>query len=324
MNKGGKIKKGNGNNRGYIGYHTTWDNKKVFLRSKSEFVYARKLDYERVPYLLECKTYYVDSVRYKPDFFLYTDINYNKLISIVEVKGADDKKTALIYLDSYKEYFSGIGIKYDVVWKQRATIKKYSLTNEINDWIKTSVDNYDDVSDVGGENNPMYGLTQTDKTKKVISEKAKIRCSNHDYLKVMSDAQKEYWDGDEGLVRRKKLSEEKIKLGILRNPIIAHQCKECKEVFNKKLNSKSEFCSGKCKRSWFYKNNNEYGKHKKQTSYHNQLKTYINKILNHYSINFDHYLTNIETFTQQAKKDKLIPKNKGITLETIKKYKINL
>jgi len=85
MGIGGKVKKGNGNNRGYIGYHTTWDGKYVFLRSKAEFIYARKLDYDRIPYLLEVITYEVNGVKYKPDFFIYDE--YDNLNAIVEIKG---------------------------------------------------------------------------------------------------------------------------------------------------------------------------------------------------------------------------------------------
>jgi hypothetical protein len=44
MKPGGKVKLGSAKNRGYMGYHNTWDNKKVFLRSKAEFIFAKSLD----------------------------------------------------------------------------------------------------------------------------------------------------------------------------------------------------------------------------------------------------------------------------------------
>jgi len=139
MGNGGKIKKGNGNNRGYIGYHTTWDGKTVFLRSKAEFIYARKLDYEKIPYLLEVNNYEINGVKYKPDFFIF-DYEYKNILEIVEVKGLDDKKTALLYLEAFKDYFSSLGVEYNVVWKQMGTIKKYSLNDEIKEWVKSSIE----------------------------------------------------------------------------------------------------------------------------------------------------------------------------------------
>ena len=321
MGKGGKVKKGNGNNRGYIGYHVTWDNKKVFLRSKAEFIYARKLDYERTPYLLEVTIYEIDGIKYKPDFFIFTN-EYSKIIEIVEVKGLDDKKTALQYLESYKDYFSSLNIGYSVVWKQMATIKKYKLTEEIKQWIKTSIEYYDNVSDVSGENNPMYRLKHSDETKKLISDKAKERCGDIEYLEMMSDVQSEYWNSGDGLVMRKKASVRRKEHIEKTNPIIICECKNCNGKFEKRQNIKKEYCSGKCKRIWLHKNDETYGKHKKTTSFSNQLKTYIGKILSHYNIDFKNYIENFTEITQKAKINGVIPKNKGITLETLKKYNI--
>lgn len=46
------------------------------------------------------------------------------------------------------------------------------------------------------------------------------------------------------------------------------------------------------------------------------------KILTYYEIDFDTYILNISDITQKAKINGVIPKNKGITLETLKKYNI--
>ena len=96
----------------------------------------------------------------------------------------------------------------------------------------------------------------------------------------------------------------------------------CGGVFNKKTKSKNEFCCGKCKRSWNYENSDDYGKHKLKTGYQNQLKTYINKIIEFYNITFEEYIEKLDEITQKAKLDRVIPKNKGITIITLKKYKI--
>jgi len=321
MGIGGKVKKGNGNNRGYIGYHTTWDGKYVFLRSKAEFIYARKLDYDRIPYLLEVITYEVNGVKYKPDFFIYNS-NYSNIKTIVEVKGLDDKTTALTYLKTYKNYFDGLGIDYSVVWKQMSTIKKYSLENEINEWVRTSVEQYDNISDVSGKNNPMYNLKHSDTTKNLISKKAKDRCRNIEYLKMMSEVQNEYWNSEEGLNKRQVVSLKRKEYTDKINPVCEITCKNCESSFKKRKNTNKEFCSGDCKRSWLYSNVAGYGKHESGTSYKNQLVTYINKILSTYEISFENYLMEIEKITKQAKVDNIIPKNKGISLETLKKFKV--
>jgi hypothetical protein len=321
---GGRVKKGNCKNRGYIGYHITWDNKKVFLRSKSEFIYARKLDFDKTPYLTEADVYDIGGRKYKPDFFIYENTDYKKIIKIVEIKGSDDKKTSLLYLESFKNYFNNINIEYDVIWKFIKIIKKYNLTDEIKNWIQNSITYYDNISDVSGKNNPMFGLKQSDNTKQKISIKAKNRCNDEKYLKMMSDVQMEYWNSEAGIKRRKEISEEKKILYNLKNPIINSNCKECNIIFNKRINNTNEFCSGKCKRKWLYKNNPNYGKHKNKTSYANQIKTYINRMLIHYNISYNFYVENIDEITQKAKEEKIIPKNKGISLKTIKKYKIKI
>lgn len=321
MGIGGKVKKGNGNNRGYIGHHTTWDGKYVFLRSKAEFIYARKLDYNKIPYLLEVITYDVNGVKYKPDFFIY-DSNYSNIKAIVEVKGLDDKTTALLYLKNYKKYFDGLEIDYSVVWKQMNTIKKYSLVGEINEWIRTSVEQYDNVSDVSGENNPMYNLKHSDITKNLISKKAKNRCSDVEYLKMMSEVQNKYWNSDEGLNRRQVVSVKRKEYTDKINPVCDVICKNCENTFKKRKNANKEFCSGNCKRNWSYVNVVGYGKHETGTSYKNQLITYVNKILSAYEISFEAYINNIGDITKKAKISGIIPKNKGVTVETLKKYSI--
>lgn len=68
------------------GWHTTWNNKQVYLRSSYEFDYANELDKQNVDYDVEClRIKYFDSLRNEyrcaiPDFYL-KDSN-----TIVEIK----------------------------------------------------------------------------------------------------------------------------------------------------------------------------------------------------------------------------------------------
>lgn len=180
IQKGGRIKKGNSKHRGYIGYHTTWDNKKVFLRSKCEFIIARMLDYQREYYLMEKVIYEIKGKRYKPDFFIF-DSDYNQIKKIIEVKGWDDIKTANEYLGKYKPYFDKLGIDYEVIWKYQAIATKYNLYDEIDNWINKSVNTYEHVLDIRGDRNPMYGVQHSDKTKQLIGKKASDRHNDPEY-----------------------------------------------------------------------------------------------------------------------------------------------
>lgn len=262
MKNGGKQKQGSAKNKGYIGYHTTWDGIKVFLRSKAEFIYARVLDYEQIHYKVECVTYKIKDKQYKPDFFIFDD-NYKTISKIVEIKGLDDKKTALDYLNRFKSYFDSIGIEYDVIWKYQGLITKYNLQNEIEEWIMQSITNYDFISDTRGENNPMYGRQHSQYTKDLISKRAKER-QTPEFRKKNSEAQLQFWQTERGKQRKLEISAHQSMVARQKNPIVDKQCIECSNIFKDKLKSKKEFCTGKCKRKWSYANIPGYGKHKKK------------------------------------------------------------
>jgi len=259
---GGKVKKGTGKNRGYIGYRITWDGKKVFLRSKAEFIYACVLDIERIPYMLECSTYEINGVRYKPDFFIFDD-TYSTIKKIVEIKGLDDKKTALQYIDKFKQYFNKLGIEYDTIWKYRALITKYNLDSKIDKWVNKSIELYDHISDVSGENNPMYGKKHKPETIELIRKKAKKRQTD-EYRRKNSEAQKRFWETERGKQRKNEISQKRKEHAKKINPIIERICFGCSTKFKVKLKTKKEFCSGQCKRKWSYANIPGYGKHNKK------------------------------------------------------------
>jgi hypothetical protein len=261
MSNGGKVKKGTLKNRGYIGYHTTWDNKRVFLRSKAEFIYARVLDIKKIHYMLECVTYQIKDKRYKPDFFIF-DSKYKTIKKIVEITGLDDKKTALKYRDMYTQYFNSIGIEYEVVWKYQAIITKYQLHEDIKTWVNTSISTYDHISDVSGENNPMFGKSHNASTIEKIRTKAKER-QTLEYRKKNSEAQKAFWNTERGKQRKLEISVECKERAKRKNPIVDKECKNCNNLFQDKLKSKKEFCSGQCNRKWSYANIPGYGKWRK-------------------------------------------------------------
>jgi len=320
---GGKVKKGSVKNRGYIGYHETWDNKKIFLRSKAEFIVARMLDIEKIPYLTEYRDYRINGVGYRPDFFIFENTQYGNITKIIEVKGQDNKREALRYKEIFGEYFENIGITYSVIWNLNPIIKKYKLDDDIGDWIKTSVNKYDNISDVSGENNPMFNRKHSENTKKKISDLAKERTTDVVYREKMSKAQKDFWGTQKGVELKKIISNRMKKQYELKNPIIKYSCNKCGVEFNKRKNDNKIFCSTKCEREWKYDNIYGYGKHtNKVDGYRKNILTYIDKILNYYYISQEEFFTDLTNIVNKAKQDGVIPKNKGITYETLKKYNI--
>lgn len=111
--KNGKCSPEHCNSNFMTGYHTTWDNKEVFLRSSYELDYAKQLDDYRIVYEVESKRIvYYDSILGKkrvaiPDFYL------PELNMIVEIKSSYtyDK---INMLDKFKEY-SKLGYKTKLI-----------------------------------------------------------------------------------------------------------------------------------------------------------------------------------------------------------------
>lgn len=85
------------------GWHTTWDNKLVFLRSSYEFRYAKELDDKKIIYEVESKripyiAYDGFSRTYIPDFFIPND---NKIVEIKSTYTID--KNTKIKLDKCRQ-----------------------------------------------------------------------------------------------------------------------------------------------------------------------------------------------------------------------------
>lgn len=86
------------------GWHTTWDNKKVFLRSSYEFNYAKILDEQKIKYLVEhLRIPYWNTSKQKnriaiPDFYI-PESN-----TIIEIKSLYILKVQNDLFDKVKEY----------------------------------------------------------------------------------------------------------------------------------------------------------------------------------------------------------------------------
>lgn len=101
------------NYRFKCGWHTTWNNKKVFYRSSYELDYAKKLDTQEIDYEMEkIRILYWDSIQQKqrvaiPDFYL---IEENKIVEIKSIY-TFDKQNLKDKIKAYKE----CGYKFELI-----------------------------------------------------------------------------------------------------------------------------------------------------------------------------------------------------------------
>lgn len=98
-------------------WHTTWDNKLVFLRSSYELTFAKKLDEQKIEYEVEkLRIVYWDSQKNKqrvaiPDFYLPKE---NKIIEI-KSKWTYDKQNMEDKVKAYREHgYTNIEVRVDL------------------------------------------------------------------------------------------------------------------------------------------------------------------------------------------------------------------
>lgn len=84
--KGKKITKGK--KRYKEGWHTTWDKKRVYLRSGNEFKFARKLDKQKIAYEVETLSFYYFDTKKKKICKAFPDFYIPSQNLVVEIKGS--------------------------------------------------------------------------------------------------------------------------------------------------------------------------------------------------------------------------------------------
>lgn len=212
-------------NRGYSGFY-----KDVFLRSSYEYAYAKFLDFHRIKWRYEEKTYILDGEAYKPDFFIYQD---GKLLKIVEIKSMieEEKEKGLKKVGKLEKQ---IGVKCELISYEE--LKKFykkmpfTLHSVIEEWKKS------DLTTVQkkwvGKMNPHYGLKHSEETKRKIGEKTKERWEKNDATKKRMI---------EGL-RKSGLTQK----GKLKSPREKRECLNCKVRFTVTIKSTQRYCGMEC------------------------------------------------------------------------------
>ena len=315
----GRIKRGGyKNGRGYCGWYTNKDGKKMFLRSLKEFMYARYLDNNNFHFITEASIFTIEKESYKPDFFIYSDETYSLLKKIIEIK--DNKNAAEEYF-KFELFFKSIGIEYEVEYNVHK-LKKYISKKERNDWINNFVDNYDGIS-VAGKDNPMYGMHHSDKTKKKIGNKTKEYMSDPVVKQKHSESIKAFWKSEEAKKIKEKYSKlrteekkERDKQRDLIDPIEKRKCIICNKDFYCRKNDDKNTCKGSCRFKYLWKIGKIIHVANGKKGYKTRLLKYANMIRVKESDTFE--IFNLEV--KKAKGNKIIPKNFSMSESVINKY----
>lgn len=252
-----------------------------------------------------------DSISYKPDFLLYDN---NNLKIVYEIK---DGKYDVNHFEKIKYFFNNQGIYFKVLNRSKKIAKQNPhILDEFNEWKITS------KHCVSGKNNPHYGFKHSEKTKQLISSKAKARLANQTeklstqsklayikhketYKKAVINRSKKYWD--------KKNTDD---------PLILCNCVTCGKQFQKRTSAKrvtckNSWCTMRYKESlgWSRNEANNLKNNFKQRLIIQSLKVLknINDLPN---INYDCFANE----AKRLKSIKEIPEKMSMNLKIIEKY----
>lgn len=210
--------------RGYSGFYNN-----IYLRSSLEFAFAYYLDYKNIKWKYEEFTYKLKDRQYKPDFFIYD--NNDNLIEIIEIKGKENKIDGLKKIQEFNQIYN-IPIKL-IEYKDLLEIYKKEMPIRLHKAKKIFIEEYNSKlidQNMLGKLNPMYGLKQSEKTKKIIGDKCKIRFQDDEYKEKFKESLKKrtYKSGYQKSRREERL------------------CLKCGKSFIVTVNSKRKYCSKKC------------------------------------------------------------------------------
>jgi len=309
--------------RGYCNWHTTWSGKKVFLRSKLEFIFASKLDSERVEYDTEVFTYKIDGgASYRPDFFIYDGADLKSIVEIKSTKREADEYEAL-----YGNLIRETGVEYAVLWEKQLNLiaKQLNLKDAIEDWILRSIAETASL-DMRGSHNPRFGVACSEVTKRKIGEKAKERFRDEAYREKCKESNRCFRNSPAGLenlarFRAIRKSQEAAKRDFYRERRMT-TCVVCGAPFEKR-GSRSKTCSDACLRTLKAEIAPKVvPPHLAYVRYQSRLKKVCVEIMARRGLSFPELIREMDTIVKEDKNQGLIPKTLGLTVKSVEKYKV--
>jgi hypothetical protein len=248
-------------------------------------------------------------INYKPDFFIYNE-DYTKLLKIVEVK--QGRKDAEPYFD-FKDYFSAIGIEYEVEWGIDKIKRRWTTREELELWDSQYLENYPDLN-MAGELNPMYGMKHTDATKKKIGQKTKKYMADKKIKDKQIASIKAFWASDDAKPIKEKYAAMRHDEAEKNNPWIDGKCIFCEKDFKKKLHDQRQTCSASCSQKYNWKTG-------KMEYRGNATKTYKTRIVKYLKLATETITTdNLEDIVKKLKDGGLVPKHFSLNRKVIEKY----
>lgn len=213
--------------RGYSGVY-----KGTHLRSSLEFAYAYYLDHKGISWSYEEQTFDLNGESYKPDFFLKEEI--------VEIKGTENYQEGLRKANLLKELY---GVKIRVLsYKHLLRIYQEEMPISLNRSKKIWINDFGAIlngPNVHGKNNPMFGKKHSEKTKDLISKKAR------------EPHRVEIARGNAKIMYQKNLQDGFVFAKKRRAPWEVRKCEYCGSTIEVRSSSKRRFCSLPCANKTF-------------------------------------------------------------------------
>jgi hypothetical protein len=317
---GGLVKRGGSTSisRGYCNWHTTWFGTRVFLRSKLEFIYASKLDRERIEYSTEVAIYECNGRSYKPDFF----IGNSKIVEIKHSKKEVDEYEAL-----FGEFIRRMGVEYEVLWEKplNKIAKELRLEGAVEEWIVRSIKETASL-DMRGIQNPRYGTVCSAATKQKIGAKAKERFQDPDYKKKCEESNRRFRESPEGIANLERYTlirreQEAAKKDFYRQRRLVH-CVVCGSEFAKR-GSRSKTCSTSCLSQLKAKMaSKEVSIELAFERYRSKLRKVCGEIMSRRTISFPELMRDINIIVREEKERGLIPRTLGLSIQSLDKYRV--
>ncbi len=242
-----------------------------------------------------------------------------KIIRIIEIKDVKPKENSKYYM--FKEYFNKLNIQYDIFYSNEKLLNSNEdIKKQLNEWIEENKQQ----KSMSGEQNPMWGIKQTEVTKKLISLKATERMKNDEYRQQIANKNKLAWknpDTHSKYIEAFKERGEKVH----QQHLIIRNCVVCGKEISCIPSDTKKCCSNEC--VIIYSNQQRsktYTPEKyKISAIKNMQVRLINygiKIIEKYKIDYN----DIFSYIKLAKSEGVIPLNFGISEKTVIKYFNNL